>query len=76
MTLEDYDDIDYNKYIKGLMREINGLSALLFYPPEIVGVLSNLEAAFLEANKEDFDFQDYRKLILDAHALLDKIKVR
>lgn len=74
-TAEEYSYVDYKKYYEGLMRRINGLSALLFYPPEIVSILSNLEAAYLETQKSEFDFQVYRKLILDAHALVDKIKV-
>lgn len=74
-TSLEYEHVNYKKFFDGLMRRINGLSALLFYPPEFVGILSNLEAAYLETTKEEFDFQNYRKLVLDAHALLDKIKV-
>ena len=74
-TCEQYSHVDFPKFFKGLMRRINGLSSLLFYPPEIVGIMSNLEAAFLETEKPEFDFGAYRKLILDAHALLDKLKV-
>lgn len=72
-TCEQYTHVDYDKFYVGLMRRINGLNALLFYPPEIVGIMSNLEAAYLETQKPEFNFQAYRKLILDAHALLDKI---
>ena len=70
---DEYKHVNFNKYFEGLMRRINGLNALLFYPPEIVSIMANLEAAYLETSKEDFDFQIYRKLILDAHALVDKI---
>lgn len=73
-TCNQYSYVDFNKYYDGLMRRINGLSSLLSYPVEIVGILSNLEAAFLETKKEKFDFKIYRKLVLDAHALVDKIK--
>lgn len=73
-TAEQYAHVDFNKFFEGLMRRINGLSSLLFYPQEIIGIMSNLEAARLETEKNDFDYQNYRKLVLDAHALLDKIK--
>ena len=73
-TCEQYSYVDFNKYFDGLMRRINGLSSLLSYPVEIVSIMSTLEAAFLETKKDDFDFQIYRKLVLDAHALVDKIK--
>jgi len=74
-SADEYSHVDFDKYFEGLMRRINGLSSLLFYPPEIVGIMSNLEAAHLECSKEQFDYHAYRKLVLDAHALVDKIKV-
>ena len=55
------------------MRKINGLNELLYYPTEIVSIMSLLQAAFQEAEKESFDYSVYRKLILDAHSLVDKI---
>ena len=73
--LKDKFHDNAEKYFAGLMRRINGLSSLLFYPPEFIGIMANLEAALLEADKDDFDFQIYRKLILDTHALVDKIRV-
>ena len=72
-TSEDYSHVDFDKYFEGLMRRINGLSALLFYPTEIIELLNNLEAAYLETKKEELDFKLYRKLILDSHSIVDKI---
>lgn len=72
-TKDEYKHVNFDKYFDGLMRRINGLNALLSYPPEIVSIMANLEAAHLECSNEDFDFQIYRKLVLDAHALVDKI---
>ena len=61
------------KYFDSLMRKISGLNELLFCPTEIVTMLSLLEAALIESNRENFDYQIYRKLVLDAHAEIDKI---
>ena len=69
----DFPDVDYEKYFEGLMLKINGLSELLSYPMEIVEMMSVLEAALLETRKEKFNFKTYRKLIFDAHSLVDKI---
>ena len=55
------------------MKRIDGLNALLSYPVEIVSIMSILQAAFDESKKEEFDYQSYRKLILDAHSLVDRI---
>ena len=72
-TKDEYPNVDFNKYFDGLMKRINGLNKLLFYPTEIVAIMSTLEAAFIESKKENFDYQEYRKLVLDAHSLVDKI---
>ena len=69
-----YRHVDFNKYFTNLMLRINGLSQLLFNPPQVVTLLSVLEAAFVESQKENFNFQQYRKLILDAQSLVDKIE--
>ena len=72
-TKEDYSNVDFEKYFTGLMKKINGLNSLLFYPSEIVSIMSLLEAALMETQEIDFDYKIYRKLILDAHNLVDKI---
>ena len=71
--IEDFQNVDYEKYFDGLMMKINGLNELLSFPTEIVEMMSVLEAALLETRKESFNFQTYRKLIFDAHSLIDKI---
>ena len=71
--IKDFPNVDYEKYFEGLMLKINGLNELLSYPIEIVEMMSVLEAALLETRKENFNFQTYRKLIFDAHSLVDKI---
>lgn len=74
-TKDDYPNLDFDKYFDGLMRRIDGLNHLLSYPTEIITLLSTLQAAKLEADKDNFNFKIYRKLILDAGSLVDKIKV-
>lgn len=69
----DFLNVNYDKYFYNLMRKINGLNSLLFYPIEIVEILSLLEAAMMETQKESFDFKVYRKLLFDVHTLIDKI---
>lgn len=72
-TKEQYQNVNFEKYFDGLMRKINGLNELLFYPTEIVSIMSLLQAAFQETREESFNYLIYRKLILDAHSLVDKI---
>lgn len=72
-TKDEYLNVDFNKYFDGIMRKMDGLNELLSYPTEIVAIMSLLEAALIESKKVDFDYKAYRKLVLDAHSLIDKI---
>lgn len=73
-TASEYKDIDVNKSFQGLLLRIGGMNDLLMNPPELVTVLSLLQAAMTEYNNPEFDFQTYRKLILDAGAEVNKLK--
>lgn len=63
---DEYLEIDVNKAFDGLLLKFGGLNSILNFPPELVKVISLLEAALIEYNKSDFQFSKYRKLILDA----------
>ena len=73
-TKQEYEDVNVNKAFDGLLHRLGGMNDILLYPPELVTVISLLQEAWIEFNKEDFDFGVYRKLILDAGAETDKIK--
>jgi len=76
-TKDQFPDVDqknYEQYFTHVMYEIDGMNSLLFYPSEICIMMSVLETALHETQKQDFDYKPYRKLILDAHALIDKIQ--
>lgn len=69
---ENYEYLD--AYFDSLLLRIGGLNDILFEPPELVTLISLLQAARKEACNVDFSFKRYRKLILDSHSLIDKIK--
>ena len=71
---DNYTHINVPAAFKSLLEELAGLSELLFYPAELVLVMSLLEAALMEYNNLDFNFQRYRKLILDAGAKVNLIQ--
>ena len=71
--IDEFSKVDYEKYFNGLMLKINGLNELLSYPTEIVEMMSILEAALIETRREYFNFRTYKKLIFDAHSLIDKL---
>lgn len=72
-TCGEFIDVDFEKYFTNLMRELNGLTDLLFRPSGIVEMLTVLQAAYNEAVKPEFDYRTYRKFVLDAHTLLDRM---
>ena len=72
-TKESYKDIDFNRYFKNLMKEIDALNELLFYPEPIVEMYCKLQAAYMESCNDDFNFKLYRKFVLDAHGLVDQL---
>ena len=73
-TAEEYEGVDVEKTFDSLLIEFGGLNDLLDYPAEMVSILSLINAAKLEYNSADFNWQRYRKLILDAGSEVQKIK--
>lgn len=70
----EYKNVDINKCFQGLLLKIGGMNELLMNQPELVTILSLLQAALIEYNNPEFDFQTYRKLILDAGAEVSKLR--
>ena len=70
---DKYSNVNFDKYFDGLLRKLNGLNRLLSYPTEFVNMMAVLEAAKIETEKSEFDYKIYRKLILDAHTLVDRL---
>lgn len=72
-TRDEYADVDFDKYFTMLMKELNGLGDLLLHPTGLIEMLSILEAAYAEVKKPKFNYRTYRKFVLDAHTLLDRM---
>lgn len=73
-TKGNYTHVDVNDAFKGLLYKLDGLNSVLGEPQELVDTISLLEEALIKYNESDFDFQIYRKLILNAGSLIDNIK--
>ena len=50
------------------------MNEVLYEPPELVSVISLLQAALTEYLSPTFEFKKYRKLLLDSGAEILKIK--
>ena len=73
-TSGNYPDINVADVFDNLQRRINGLNSILLEQPELVETMSLLEAALNEYNSECFEWANYRKLILDAGAMIMRVK--
>lgn len=73
-TKEEYKNVDVFQAFDCELRKIGGLNNILFEPPELVRVLSLLEAALIEFSSPNFSWTKYRKLVLDAGNEVLKIK--
>lgn len=73
-TKDECSDVDVAAAFENVLNEIGGMNELLNNPPELVQIMSYLVAARHEYISDDFDFAKYRKLVLDAGALVLDIK--
>lgn len=73
-TRDEYKHVNVREAFDNELRKIGGLNSILNEPPELVRVISLLEAALIELNSEDFTYSKYRKLILDAGNEVTKIE--
>lgn len=63
-------DEQFYHYFRNLLYRFGGFNTLLGEPIQMVSLMSTLQAAYNEAEKNDFNFAVYRRLILDAHGYI------
>ena len=74
VTSGKYPDANVVDAFKNLQYKLNGLNSILLEPPEIIETMSLLEEACNEYESECFEWQKYRKLILDAGACIMRME--
>ncbi len=73
-TAHEFENVDVNEAFEGILAAFGGLNDLLGQPPELVQIMSLLNAAYIEYKSEPFNWNSYRSLILDAGSAVLKIK--
>ena len=77
LVYKDTDEATLGSYFSVVQYKIAGLNSLLLNPPELVELMGLIESARLEYLKQDeCDSKLFRRTVLDAHALIDKIDDR
>lgn len=74
---QKYEHVDFEKYFVTLMKELNALEQMVINGSgELLEVMAMLQVAYHQTESSDFDYHTYRKFILDAHSLLDRVKFK
>lgn len=74
-TKDEFIDIDVVKYHENLLFEMSSYNELLYFPKDFVEIINSLESALRILKSDNFNFNKYRKLVLDAGAMLNRMKV-
>lgn len=74
-TCKPYKDFDILHYHKNLISEFSSLNSMFKFPDDFLEIVNRLNGALTILDSDTFDFQKYRKLVLDAGALLKSMKV-
>lgn len=64
------DDVEFLSYFHNLLYRFGGLNQLLGEPRQMVALMATLQAAYKEVQSEAYKWEDYRRLILDAHGYI------
>ena len=70
-----YENVDFKLCFHTLMKQLDGFNELIGRPSIMVELMSVLEASYKETVKESFCYSDFRRLILQAESLVDKISI-
>lgn len=66
-------DEQFRNYFKNLLYRFGGFNELLGEPVQMVSLMSTLQAAYDEIEREEFNFPVFRRLILDAHGFISSM---
>ena len=73
-TKDNYTHVDVTEAFKGLLYKLDGLNSVLGEPQELVDTISLLEEALIKYKEPKFNFQIYRRLVLNAGSLINNIR--
>lgn len=73
-TKSKYQNVDVDAAFVDVLNLIGGLNSLLNYPAKFVFISSLLERGRVMCKADDFEFQKYRKVILDAGNLVEEVE--
>ena len=77
LIYKESDDfnIDFDAYYMELMRQIGKAGDVLKQDAVTLEILTTLSLAYDETTRDEFDHKRYRKYVLEAHNLIDRLGV-
>lgn len=72
-TADKYSHVNFEQYVERLMEHLEGMNKLLNYPPSMLLLMSSLQSVLQTANEEPFDYQIFRRKVLEAHTFIDQL---
>lgn len=74
LIYKEADDCDFfDSYFNKVMQFVVGLNEVFDHSPDIIELLTVLQVAYIESRKEPFDHKAYRRSILEAHNIIDRL---
>lgn len=74
LYMKEEESPTLNNYFVSLLWRLSGYNEIFGNQDTMIDIMSNLEAARIEALKDNCNFKKYRKLVLDSFNLIDKLK--
>lgn len=70
---DQFEHVDVDKFLSTLLHRAGGLSSLFGNPPEYVMMMALLQEARNYLSSDDYDFLEFRRIILELHSIVDKL---
>lgn len=74
-TSEPYKNFDVLRFHRNLIEEFSSFNSMFDFPDDFLEIINCLNEALDILMSDRFDFKRYRKLVLDAGALVTSLKV-
>lgn len=74
LIYKEADDYQYfNQYCENLIQYINSLNEIVGHDPNVIELMVLVQMAYDETLKENYSFKSFRKCVLEAHQVVDKL---
>lgn len=73
LIYKEENDKILDRYFETVQYKLDGFNELMLHPVCMLEIMTLVESARLEFNKTNCNHENYRKIILDIHSLIDRL---